>query len=112
LAIERSCPSKLQKKLSKEDAMICGPNLYLPTKKKKLSALTIYQEILPFILPLQPEYQFSHLWHNDLHDENIFVHPENPTKTTGISDWQSTQIAPLYDQRSGTQFPRILWPRA
>ena len=79
------------------DVMIYGPKLYVPTKEKKLSALNFYQDILPFILPQELEQQFGYLWHNDLHDENIFVDSKNPTTITGIIDWQSTQIAPLYD---------------
>lgn len=79
------------------DVMICGPKLYVLTKDKKLSALQASQALLPFILPQQPEHQFGYLWHNDLHDENIFVDPQNPTTITGIIDWQSTQIVPLYD---------------
>ncbi|EZF29949.1 hypothetical protein H101_06405 [Trichophyton interdigitale H6] len=30
--------------------------------------------------------------------ENIYVNPENPTEITGIIDWQSTPITPLFDQ--------------
>ncbi|KAF2475119.1 phosphotransferase enzyme family protein [Lindgomyces ingoldianus] len=85
------------KSFPKLDVMICGPKLYVPTKNKKLSALQASQALLPFILPQQPEHQFGYLWHNDLHDENIFVDPQNPTTITGIIDWQSTQILPLYD---------------
>lgn len=77
--------------------MVCSPKLYVPTKEKKLSALNFCQEILPFILPQGSRQQFGFLWHNDLHAENIFVDPKNPTVITGIIDWQSTQIVPLYD---------------
>ncbi|KAI9709530.1 MAG: hypothetical protein M1820_003290 [Bogoriella megaspora] len=83
----------------KQDVIICGPHLYTPTKMKKLSALNLYQQILPDILPTESAYQFGHLWHDDLHHNNIFVDPENPTKVTGIIDWQSTQIVPLFDHR-------------
>lgn len=40
----------------------------------------------------------GHLWHTDFHHENIYVNPENPTEITGIIDWQSTPITPLFDQ--------------
>lgn len=44
------------------------------------------------------------LWHNDLHDENILVDPENPTKILGIIDWQSTEVTPLLANRLDPSF--------
>lgn len=44
------------------------------------------------------------MWHNDLHDENIFVDPENLTQIRGIIDWQSTQILPLFDNSMDPSF--------
>ena len=38
------------------------------------------------------------LWHGDLHVANIFVNPSKPTEIVGLIDWQSTELAPLYDQ--------------
>jgi hypothetical protein len=38
------------------------------------------------------------MWHSDLHTDNIFVHPENPTKIASIIDWQSTHLSPLFLQ--------------
>jgi hypothetical protein len=45
---------------------------------------------LPLLAPV--------LWHTDLHADNIFVDPEEPTKILSIIDWQSTHIAPLFEQ--------------
>jgi len=84
--------------------MACGPGLYKPTREKKLAAVNSYRNILKFLLPPEPAYQNGHLSHNDLHNENIFVNPDHPTQITGIIDWQSVQIAPLFDQRLDASF--------
>lgn len=34
--------------------------------------------------------------HGDLHAQNVFVDPERPTEVTGIIDWQTTELAPLF----------------
>ncbi|EZF24664.1 hypothetical protein H112_02770 [Trichophyton rubrum D6] len=44
------------------------------------------------------------LWHDDLHDENIFVDPSNPSKVAGIIDWQSVNILPLLDHNPDASF--------
>jgi hypothetical protein len=36
------------------------------------------------------------LFHPDFHTRNIFVNPEDPTKITGIIDWQSAAIEPSF----------------
>jgi len=77
--------------------MVCGPGLYVPTHAKKLAALHSYIRIAKFLVPIDPSITASHLWHDDLHDENIFVDAKNPTEITGIIDWQSAQVAPLFD---------------
>ncbi|PGH01258.1 hypothetical protein AJ80_09042 [Polytolypa hystricis UAMH7299] len=78
-------------------AMIYGPEpLYLPTVEKKLEALQCYSQILDTLLPSDPSLTAGHLWHNDLHHENIFVDPDS-LQILGIIDWQSIQIAPLTD---------------
>lgn len=97
VARERMAIEKLNG-LPRQDVMVCGPKLYVPTKERKLTALELLERVLPFILPLQDELVANHIWHNDLHAENIFVNTEEPTQITGIIDWQSTYIAPLFDQ--------------
>lgn len=84
--------------------MLYGPKLYNPTAIKKLEALSNLLRILDFLLPADPQLTSSHLWHNDLHDENIFVDPENLTPIRGIIDWQSTQILPLFDNSMDPSF--------
>ncbi|KAI1919585.1 hypothetical protein LOZ65_004348 [Ophidiomyces ophidiicola] len=71
--------------------------LYQPLPERKLAAIESYMKTLETFLPRDPVLLKSHLWHNDFHDENIFVNPENPTEITGIIDWQSAHIAPLFD---------------
>lgn len=70
---------------------------YEPTGRKKIAALESYLELLEHVLPTDPSLLTAHLWHDDLHHENIFLSPEDPTKVIGIIDWQSVQIAPLFD---------------
>lgn len=38
------------------------------------------------------------MWHGDLHANNIFVNPENPTEIVGIIDWQSVHLSPFFLQ--------------
>jgi hypothetical protein len=75
--------------------MLCGPGLYIPSAEKKIKALESFLQVYKRIIPTNPEMTRAHLWHSDLHDENIFVDPQNPSEITGLIDWQSTQIAPL-----------------
>lgn len=76
---------------------LCGPGTYQPTREKKLKALQCYLAIFNYLLPTDPSIQSSCLWHGDLHVENIFVDPENTTKVIGIIDWQSAELAPLFE---------------
>ncbi|RMD42357.1 hypothetical protein DV735_g2766, partial [Chaetothyriales sp. CBS 134920] len=89
--------TKTARRLPKQMVMLCAPTLYQPTHEKKLAALESATRIVQYLIPSDPLICASHIWHNDLHDENIFVDPQNPTKITGIIDWQSTQVAPLFE---------------
>ncbi|KAL4762846.1 uncharacterized protein BDW70DRAFT_149035 [Aspergillus foveolatus] len=44
------------------------------------------------------------VWHNDLHDDNVFVDPQNPEKITGIIDWQSCHISSLFNHSPDPAF--------
>ncbi|WEW58796.1 hypothetical protein PRK78_004264 [Emydomyces testavorans] len=83
--------------IPKQLAMLYGPGLYQPTFAKRLDAVQTYLRLLDILLPTDQALTSGHLWHNDLHGENIFVSHENPTQVIGIIDWQSIQIAPLFD---------------
>ncbi|KAI1932978.1 hypothetical protein LOZ66_006664 [Ophidiomyces ophidiicola] len=83
--------------IPKHLAMLYGPPpLYEPTVTKKLQALRWYAQIVELLLPPDPTLSTCHVWHNDLHHENIFVDPHS-LQILGIIDWQSIQITPLTD---------------
>ena len=88
----------------KQIALFCGPNLYRPDAEKKLPALAWYRRIIEAIIPKNTALTTPCLWHNDLHDDNIFVDPQNPEKITGIIDWQSCHVPPLFNQNPDPAF--------
>ncbi|RLL96198.1 hypothetical protein CFD26_100335 [Aspergillus turcosus] len=75
-----------------------GPGQYQPSRKTKLRALDCYMKVARHLLPKITETHRPVLWHPDLHGDNSFVDPDNPTKITGIIDWQAAHIAPLFLQ--------------
>lgn len=86
------------KTLPKQTVMVCGPGLYQPERSKKLSAVEEYLQIYDALLPTESKNITTPcLWHDDLHDENIFVDPKDPSKLVGIIDWQSVSLLPLLD---------------
>ncbi|KKZ63018.1 hypothetical protein EMCG_02636 [[Emmonsia] crescens] len=91
--------------LPKQTVMVCGPGLYQPERRKKLSAVEEYLQVLDALLPTESEtITTPYLWHDDLHDENIFVDPNNPSKVVGIIDWQSVNLLPLLDHNPDPAF--------
>ncbi|RMZ72435.1 phosphotransferase enzyme family [Pyrenophora seminiperda CCB06] len=88
----------------KQIALFCGPKLYQPDQKEKLTALAQYRRILNTILPGKKTIRDPYLWHNDLHDDNIFVDATNPGKITSIIDWQSCHISPLFNHNADPAF--------
>ncbi|KKZ64263.1 hypothetical protein EMCG_09761 [[Emmonsia] crescens] len=91
--------------IPKQMAMIYGPGqLYQPTLAKKLASLESYMQILKYLLPTDPSLTSGHIWHDDLHHENVFMNPDNPTEILGILDWQSVQIVPLFDHSLDPSF--------
>ncbi|PYI05926.1 hypothetical protein BO78DRAFT_446811 [Aspergillus sclerotiicarbonarius CBS 121057] len=91
-------------KLPKQIALLCGPKLYQPDTEKKLTILTWYQQIIDALIPKDTAITKPRLWHNDLHDDNIFVDPHNPETITGIIDWQSCHISPLFSHNPDPAF--------
>ncbi|EFW21407.1 hypothetical protein D8B26_001612 [Coccidioides posadasii str. Silveira] len=75
-----------------------GPGQYQPSASKKLSALRNYLKVAPYVLPDNRAIHVPVLWHGDLHLQNIFVDPAEPTRIVGIIDWQSVSICPLFTQ--------------
>jgi hypothetical protein len=88
----------------KQIALLCGPKLYQPDPKGKLTALGQYQHIVDAILPRNKTTCDPYLWHDDLHGDNIFVDPTNPGKITTIIDWQSCHISPLFTHNADPAF--------
>ncbi|KAK2734623.1 hypothetical protein FQN57_001617 [Myotisia sp. PD_48] len=72
--------------IPKQLAMLYGPGLYQPTLKNRLGAVDSYLQLLEVLLPTDPSLTSGHLWHDDLHGENIFVNPAKPTEIIGIID--------------------------
>ena len=84
-------------RLPKSPITLRGPGTYQPSREKKLKALQCYLAMIKYLLPTDPSITSSCLWHSDLHIENIFVNSENPTEIVGIIDWQSSELAPLFN---------------
>ena len=88
----------------KQMALFYGPGLYRPSSETKFTALRFYQQLVNHLIPDESPLAISHIWHDDLHDENIFVDAENPQKITGIIDWQSCHISPLFSHNHDPAF--------
>lgn len=84
--------------LPKSTNLMYGPGLFQPSPERKLRAATAALGTLPAALPRESWASTYHLWHDDLHMENIFVDPKDPATILSIIDWQSTFVAPLYDR--------------
>ena len=94
---EISCVNEMFR-LPKSPITLRGPGTYTTSKEKKLKALQSYLTIAKYLLPTDRSMTSSCLWYPDLHQENIFVNPENPREIVAIIDWQSTELAPLFNQ--------------
>ncbi|QIX02457.1 hypothetical protein AMS68_007974 [Peltaster fructicola] len=82
-------------RLPKSRSCICGPGLYQPTRQKKTKAAHLYLKLFRALIPTDRDLTQPTAWHHDLHVENIFVDPDDPTVITSIIDWQSTEVIPL-----------------
>lgn len=85
-------------RLPKSPITLRGPGTYMASRERKLKALQSYLTIAKYLLPVDRPIASSCLWHPDLHQENIFVNPENPSEIVAIIDWQSAELAPLFNQ--------------
>ena len=94
---EITCVKRIPR-LPKSPITLRGPGTYMTSREKKLKALQSYLAIAKSLLPVDRSIASSCLWHPDLHQENIFVNPENPSEIVAIIDWQSTELAPLFNQ--------------
>jgi hypothetical protein len=94
---EVACITQLRR-FPRPQGLCYGPRQYRPNAASKLSTLANYMKVAPYLLPQNKTFRASIMWHGDLHTNNIFVHPEKPTQITGIIDWQSVQLSPLFMQ--------------
>lgn len=97
--------------LPKSPLTLWGPGAYIPTRERKVAALENYLKLVKFVLPTDNSMLRSHLWHCDLHSENVYVNPDNPCEVVGLIDWQSTDILPLFDQARQPYFLDYVGPR-
>jgi hypothetical protein len=67
----------------KQIALFCGSKFYLPETEKKFTALAWYRQIVDALIPKDTTITKPYLWHDDLHDDNIFVNPKKPRKDHG-----------------------------
>ncbi|KAL8667152.1 MAG: hypothetical protein Q9168_007324 [Polycauliona sp. 1 TL-2023] len=113
---EIQCINEL-KRLPRPLGIVNGPGLYRPTKDSKLSVLNDFLKVARYLLPADKQTWSACLWHNDLHDDNIFVNPKKPTEITCLIDWQSAHVAPLFTQAAHPSFldfegPKPVGPKA
>jgi Ser/Thr protein kinase RdoA (MazF antagonist) len=63
-----------------------GPGQHCPSKELKIKVLQDYLKVASRVLSSDPALSKPTLWHGDLHAENIFVDPSDPTKVSNIID--------------------------
>ncbi|QSS66603.1 hypothetical protein I7I51_02792 [Histoplasma capsulatum] len=63
-----------------------GLEIQPSASSKKLSALRNYLKVAPDVLPENRATHASVLWHGDLHLQNVFVDPAEPTQIVGVID--------------------------
>ncbi|KAL4928965.1 uncharacterized protein BDV17DRAFT_281552 [Aspergillus undulatus] len=56
-----------------------------------------YLKLVKLLLPEDEAITTSHIWHDDIHVENVLVNPDDPSEINAFIDWQSTEMAPLYN---------------
>ncbi|KAK2757898.1 hypothetical protein FQN54_004304 [Arachnomyces sp. PD_36] len=86
-----------------------GSRSEVSEKQQELAAIHMglleqFLAVLPYIIPKDKAIGYPTLWHTDLHHDNIFVDESDPSKITGIIDWQGVEAAPFFMQ---ARFPSI-----
>ncbi|BDD56256.1 hypothetical protein MAP00_001730 [Monascus purpureus] len=87
---------KSMEQLPRSPIAIHYSGTYQPSRETKLFAIESYLKVVNFLLPEDEDISASCIWHDDLHVENVFVNPEDPSEIYAFIDWQSTELAPLY----------------
>ncbi|CDM26530.1 Protein kinase-like domain [Penicillium roqueforti FM164] len=67
------------------EGLFSGPGQYQPSLSKKLPSLQNYLKVAPHVLPENKATHASVLWHGDLHAQNIFVDPADPSRIVELS---------------------------
>jgi len=57
-----------------------------------------FEKVAPYLLPKDPSVNIPSLWHCDLHHDNVFVDPGEPSKVLAV------HIAPLFQQATTPAF--------
>ena len=100
---EKECIQKCAR-FPKSEGIFGGPRSYNPTAKAKLAVLEDFVKVASYMLPKDTSVHLPVLWHSDLHNDNIFVDPEDPSKVLSIIDWQTVHVAPLFQQATTPAF--------
>ncbi|EFQ98054.1 phosphotransferase enzyme family protein [Nannizzia gypsea CBS 118893] len=89
---------------SSDDALPFWERVSTPSSSKlHVKLLEQFISVLPYIIPPSAITQ-PVLMHQDLHFDNIFVDATDPSKISGIIDWQATYASPIFMQ---ARFPSI-----
>jgi hypothetical protein len=94
---ELACIDKSSSYPGQQGLLSC-PNQYRPSRALKIEVLQNYLKVATQILPTDSTISKPTLWHSDLHTDNIFVDPSQPTKILNIIDWQAVNVSPLFLQ--------------
>lgn len=78
--------------------IVGGPRFYQPSASEKLAVIADFRKVAYTVIPENMFFSWAVLWHPDLHGNNIFVDPEDPTKILGIIDWQGAHVTPMLNQ--------------
>ncbi|OJJ45089.1 hypothetical protein ASPZODRAFT_676262 [Penicilliopsis zonata CBS 506.65] len=84
-----------------------GPHFGTPAEHVEVLRMAV--QVMPLLatLPAIEHHSTPVLCHPDFHPGNIFVAAEDPTRITGVIDWQFTAILPRFTQ---VQWPLFLNP--
>ncbi|KIY43072.1 hypothetical protein FISHEDRAFT_54147 [Fistulina hepatica ATCC 64428] len=64
-----------------------------------IDALNDFKALIPYIVPREPRHLAGHLWHPDLHADNILVAASDAPggfSVTSIIDWQCSWVGPAF----------------
>jgi hypothetical protein len=70
-----------------QQGLFSGPNQYHPTRALKTKVLQGYLKIATQVLPNDVNLSKPALWNSNLHTDNNFVDPSQPTNILNIIDW-------------------------